>query len=184
LLNVGAAPQKLSGRARRRRDERSERRLRRRVDGVLSPELLVVIAIMGLFILFAGPSFLEAYRSYRVRSAANNLVTDIRALRYNAVTRRVAATMTINDQASGTDPNTYSFTNVQGQPVTQRFEEGVLIDAASADTIGFALNGGTGSTGNMTVVMNCTVSGSRGDRYTITVTPSGTVTTAYSTFVP
>ena len=61
-----------------------------RNGGFSLSEMLVVIAIMGLFILFGGPAMADAYRAYKVRSAADMLVTDIRALRYNAVAQRVS----------------------------------------------------------------------------------------------
>src|SRR5262245_38424246 len=67
--------------------------------GYSLPELLIVIAIMGLFILFAGPAMAEAYRAYKVRAVANNLATDLRAQRYNAVAGRTPRTLTANNQA-------------------------------------------------------------------------------------
>jgi len=157
----------------------------RRVQGTPGysfAELLIVIALIGIFVLFAGPAMADAFRAYRVRSAANNLTVDLRALRYNAVTNRSARTLTINNQANVTSPNQYSFTNSKGNPVTVRVEPGVNIETTSAATISFGINGSTGSSGNQTVSVSMAINGTRNDRYTITVTPSGTISSAYSTF--
>ena len=150
--------------------------------GFSLPELLVVIAILGIMVVFGGPAVNEAYRSYKIRAAADNLLTDVRALRYNAVANRAARTMTLNNQSNATAPNQYTFVNSKGQTITMTVETGVNIETSSASTITMNINGGTGSTGNTTVVVSGMVNESRNDRYTITITPSGTVSTAYSTF--
>jgi prepilin-type N-terminal cleavage/methylation domain-containing protein len=49
-------------------------------------EALVAVAIIGLITLVTVPNFISMYRSARVKSAVNNLITDIRALRQEAVT--------------------------------------------------------------------------------------------------
>ncbi len=149
--------------------------------GFSLPELLAVIALMAMFIVFGGPAVSEAFRSYKVRSTADGLVTDIRALRYNAVTNRAPATMTINNQTNAL-PNQYSFVNSKGVSVTVRLEAGVNIETTSTASLTFGINGGTGVAGNTNVVLSCMVNDSRSDRYTLTVTPTGTVLSAYSTF--
>jgi prepilin-type N-terminal cleavage/methylation domain-containing protein len=155
-----------------------------RNGGFSLPELLAVIAIMGLFILFGGPAMADAYKAYKVRSAADTLVTDIRALRYNAVAQRATQTLTINTQSNVSAPNQYTFVNMKGVTVLRREEVGVKIDDTSSTTISFNNTGATGSTGNLTVIMSLDVNSDRGDRYTLTVTPSGTVSSAYATYVP
>jgi prepilin-type N-terminal cleavage/methylation domain-containing protein len=147
-------------------------------------ELLVVIALLGLFILFGGPAMADAFRAYKVRSAADMLVTDIRALRYNAVAQRASQTLTINTQGNSTAPNQYSFVNMRGVTVTRKQEAGVNIEDTSTTTITFSNTGTTGSTGNLTVIMSLTVNGDRGDRYTLSITPTGTVSSAYASYVP
>lgn len=149
--------------------------------GYSFPELLIVIALMGLFILFAGPAMAEAYKAYKVRAVANGLATDIRAQRYNAVSMRAARTMTVNNQADATAPNQYSYTNSKGVAITVRMD-GVNVETTSAASITFNINGSTGSAGNTTFRVSAMINSSRNDRYTITVTPTGTVSTAYSTF--
>jgi Tfp pilus assembly protein FimT len=156
---------------------------RARIAGFSLSELLTVIALMALMILFGGPAMADAYRSYKVRSTADILATDIRALRYAAVTLRASQTMTINNESNVGAPNQYSFTNYKGQPVTRTFD-GIFIDSTSAGTVTFSPMGSTGSTSSLVVSVRMTVNGSRGDRYTVSVSPSGTVSAAYSTYTP
>lgn len=148
--------------------------------GFSAPELLVVIALMGLFALFGGPALAEAYRAYRVRAAADELVTSLRAVRYNAVANRAPATVTLNDQ-SASPPNQYSYANSRGQVITVRLQF-VTIETGGPATVTFTINGGTGSTGSQTVRVSSQINDARNDRYTITITPTGTVSSAYSTF--
>jgi prepilin-type N-terminal cleavage/methylation domain-containing protein len=155
-----------------------------RERGFSLPELLAVIAIMALFILFGGPAMADAYRSYKVRSAADILSTDVRALRYAAVTTRASLTMTLNNQSHATAPNQYSFTNAKGRVITRPIEYGVNLETGSAASITFGTNGSTGLTSTQTLVVSMAINGDRGDRYTISVTPSGTVSAAYATYVP
>lgn len=151
--------------------------------GYSFPELLIVIAFIGLFVLFGGPALSEAFRSYKVRATANNLVSDIKAVRYLAVTNRAPQTLTLNLMDHASAPNQYSYANVRGQTVTVRLE-GVNIETGSAASIPFNINGSTGSAGNTTVLLSWDIDSRRGDRYTITVSPSGTVSSAYSTYTP
>jgi len=153
-----------------------------RDQGYSLPELLIVIALIGLFVLFGGPAMADAFKAYKVRSVANSLTVDIRALRYNAVSGRGSRAMTIKNQADATAPNQYSYTNFKGDPITVRIEPFVNIETTSAASITFNMYGSTGVSGNQTVSVSMAINGSRNDRYTITVTPSGTISSAYSTF--
>lgn len=156
--------------------------MQRQERGFSLPELLVVIALMGLFILFGGPAVNEAYRAYKVRATADNLVNDLRAQRYIAVANRAPGTLTLNNQNNVTAPNTYSFTNSKGVLITVTLEAGVNIETTSAGSVTFGINGGTGASGNTQVMVNCAINDTRNDRYTLTITPTGTVSSAYSTF--
>lgn len=149
--------------------------------GYSFPELLIVIALMGLFIVFGGPAMNEAYKSYKARTVADGLATDIRAQRYNAVSNRTPRTLTINNESHATAPNQYSYANYKGDPITVRMD-GVNIETTSAASITFNINGSTGAAGNTTIRVSAMINAERNDRYTITVTPTGTVSTAYSTF--
>jgi Tfp pilus assembly protein FimT len=156
---------------------------RERMAGFSLSELLTVIALMALFILFGGPAMADAFRAYKVRSAADVLATDVRALRYAAVAGRTSLTMTLNNQGN-TPPNQYTFTNAKGQSVTRQIEYGVNLETSSAASITFSAMGSTGTSSTQTFVVSMGVNSTRGDRYTIAVSPSGTVSTAYSTYVP
>lgn len=164
--------------------ERGHDAMTRRTEGYSLSELLTVIALLGLFILFGGPAMADAFRAYKVRATANIVATDVRAMRYSAVGQRSPRTMTINSQGAGTNPNTYSFVNAVGQTITRRIESGVNIEDASADTLSFSTTGATGSAGAETILVSMAINATRGDRYTIRISPSGTVTTAYSTYTP
>jgi len=143
-------------------------------------ELLIVIALIGLFVLFGGPALADGFKAYKIRSVANNLAIDLRALRYNAVANRAPFTMTINNLTNAA-PNQYSYNNVKGDAITIRLD-GVDIETTSAASVTFNINGSTGATGNQTVSVSRNINSTRNDRYTITVTPTGTISTAYTTF--
>jgi prepilin-type N-terminal cleavage/methylation domain-containing protein len=151
-------------------------------NGYSLPELLIVIALIGLFVLFGGPAMADAYKAYKVRSVANNLSLDLRALRYNAVSTRSPRTMTINNQTDATAPNQYSYANYKGDPITVRIEPWVNIETTSAASISFNIYGATGVAGSQTVSVSMAINGSRNDRYTISVSSTGTISSAYSTF--
>lgn len=163
-----------------RRKEAQSDRSRRGERGFSLAELAVVIAIMGLFATFGFPILSEAYRSYRVRVYADDIVNSLRAVRYNAVSNRTGATITLNDENNGTAPNQYSFVNMRGRTITVKLENGVKIESGTPASITFNTYGSCG--GTQTVKVSNWINGSRSDRYTITVSPSGTVSSAYSTF--
>ena len=164
--------------------ERDMKAATRSTEGYSLSELLTVIALIGLFVLFGGPAMADAFRAYKVRATADIVATDVRAMRYSAVGQRSARTMAISSQGAGTNPNTYTFVNAVGDTVLRRLEHGVNIDDASADTLSFGITGATGSAGNEVVIVRMDINATRGDRYTISVSPSGTVSTAYSTYTP
>lgn len=160
---------------RRAETDRSER-------GFSLPELLAVMFFIGLFVIFGGPAFNEAYRSYKTRAAADNLVTDLKALRYNAVSQRAPFTITLKNQTDPTSPNQYSYVNLLGNTFTVTMQAGVNIETTSASSVTFNMYGSTGVSGNTTIRVSCAINDTRNDRYTLTVTPTGTISSAYSTF--
>lgn len=155
----------------------------RRAAGYSLSELLVVIALLGIFTLFAGPALADAYKSYKVRAAANNLTTDIRAQRYLAVTNRATRTLTINRVDHSTAPNQYSYLNPLGRTMTVQFD-GVEIENTSATSVAFTNRGSTTVTSTLNVIFSMDINGSRGDRYTVSVTPTGQVSSTYATYTP
>jgi hypothetical protein len=119
-----------------------------------------------------------------VRSSANELTTIIRALRYNAVTNRTPRTLTLNDENAGTDPNSYSYVNHKGKAILVRLKDPVSLESASVSSITFNINGSTGQTAAQNVLVSMAVNGQRGDRYTVSVSPTGTVSSTYTTYTP
>ena len=164
--------------------ERGKTERRETHDGYSLPELLTVIALIGLFVLVGGPAMADGFKAYKVKASADIVATDVRGMRYAAVGQRTPMTMTISSQGSGVNPNTYAFTNAAGRAITRQLEQGVNIEDASADTLSFGTTGSTGSTATQVVIVSMDINSTRGDRYTISVTPTGTVTTAYSTYTP
>ena len=159
-------------------------RPRTREHGFSIPELLAVMALMALLILFGGPAMADGFRSYKVRSAADILSTDVRALRYSAVATRASLTMTLNNQSHATAPNQYTYTNSKGVTIVRPIENGVNLETGSAASITFGTTGSTGLTSSQTLIVSMGINATRGDRYTISISPSGTVSTAYTTYVP
>ena len=60
----------------------------------------------------------------------------------------------------------------------------IPIVTGSDGTVSFNSKGATGTAGNLQVIVSTWIGGTRGDCYTITVRPSGTVASAYSTYTP
>jgi len=164
--------------------ERGRTERRGTADGYSLPELLTVIALIGLFVLVGGPAMADGFKAYKVKASADIVATDVRGMRYAAVGQRTPMTMTISSQGSGVNPSTYTFTNAAGRAITRRLEPGVNIEDASADTLSFGTTGSTGSTATQVLIVSMDINSTRGDRYTISVTPTGTVTTAYTTYTP
>ena len=160
-----------------------KRRTTAEAPGFSLSEALVVIALLGIFTLFGGPAMADAYRAYKVRSTADILATDLRAMRYAAVAMRTPRTMTLNTQSHSTAPNQYTFINARGQSVTRRLESGVNIDDASDTTISYSIGGSTG-TGTLSVLVSMDINSDRGDRFTVDVSPTGTVSTSFAYYTP
>ncbi len=162
----------------------SGRRDHRSALGYSIAELLTVVALMALMITFAGPAMATAYKAYKVRVAANGVTTQLRASRYTAVTSRDTRTVDFNDEDHGSAPNQYSFVNSKGKALTMPLALGVKIDNTSEASIQFNSNGSTSSTTTVSVVVSMDINATRGDRYTINVTPSGTVTADFTNYTP
>jgi prepilin-type N-terminal cleavage/methylation domain-containing protein len=148
--------------------------------GYSLPELLVVIFLIGMFVLFTGPALSRAYKSYQVSSAANELAAHIRALRYNAVASRTSFTLNIDNPS----PGHYSYVNTKGQQIVMTLPVNAAWETGTASSITFNNNGATGAAGNTIFKLIGVITETQGDRYTITVTPSGTVSSTYSTYTP
>lgn len=83
--------------------------------GFTVPELLMVVALIGLIALAAIPAFGTFYRSWKVRSAADEMLAVTRSVRQMAISTRQDLTITFTPG----QPGTYSYFHpIQGQTVT------------------------------------------------------------------
>jgi len=76
---------------RRLREGGFSRRLR--AGGFSTTEMLIVVALIGIMVLFTTPALIEFFRSMKVRTAAQRVVSHIRLCRQVAVSRRAHVTM-------------------------------------------------------------------------------------------
>lgn len=72
-----------------------------RASGFTLIELMVVVAIMAIAASLAGPGFRQALANYRVRSAAESMMTGLNLARAEAVKRNSPVTFTLNAVGSG-----------------------------------------------------------------------------------
>lgn len=103
-------------------------------------EMLVVIVIIGLAALVAVPSVGTFYRAYRIRSAADQLVSHLRVARQIAVSQRLPVTFTINPSPA----NNYSFSyTIPGKPLTTsafKLPKEISITNAPTGALAFTIN--------------------------------------------
>ena len=93
-------------------------------------------------------------------------------------------TITLDDQADGPNPNSFTYIDKHGTTVRVQLADGVSMETSSAASITIGITGSTGQTSPQNVVVSMWVNNDRGDRYTISVSPSGTVSSAYTTYTP
>jgi Tfp pilus assembly protein FimT len=137
---------------------------------------------MAVIVLVTLPALGERYRGYKVRTATNDMVADLRVARHTAITERTTVDFTVNDQGD-TPPNRYSYVRANGDLRTVEMKETVNITAAPASPLEFKEDGGLdGAAG--TIVLQCQVNDSRIDQYTVTVSTVGTVTVDYDAVSP
>ena len=148
-------------------------RARRRERGFSLAELLVVIAIIGLFCLVAIPAIGNYIRAGRVRAANDLLMTDLRAVRYIAITNHASGSLTIDGTAG-----TWTYSDIHGTTVSRTLENGVRFTSGSA-TITFASDG-TASTGATTIVIQGNVLPSVDHQFTISISTVGRMTSAFA----
>ncbi|MCZ6670068.1 MAG: prepilin-type N-terminal cleavage/methylation domain-containing protein, partial [Acidobacteria bacterium] len=87
--------------------------LKSKRNGFTISEILVVVPIIALMLLFTLPSLGERYRGYKVRTATNELIADLRVARHTAITERTTVVFTVNDQGDS-PPNQYSYVRANG----------------------------------------------------------------------
>ena len=156
--------------------------LKRKKNGFTISEILVVVAIIAVILLFTLPSLGERYRGYKVRTATNELIADLRVARHTAITQRTTVDFTVNDQGD-TPPNQYSYVRANGDLRTVAVIPPVAITSAPASALEFEQNGGLDGAAGI-IILETQVSGTRIDRYTVTVSPAGSVTVAFDAIAP
>ncbi len=137
-----------------------------RQDGFTLPELLVVLALLGLALAVTVPLTAEAVRAAKVRTAADQFASDLRAARMVAVTKRQPVQVTV-----AADPtNRYTFPDVSGTVRTVILPSGVRI-VSSTSPITFQQNGSV--TAPATTVFEASLDGTTVERWTVTTTLVG-----------
>ena len=161
----------------------SSRRIRNHSQsGFTLTEILVVVGIIGVMLLFSLPAIAERYKGYQVRTAANELVSDLRAARHTGITRRMDVDFTVRDEGDS-PPNQYTYTNAKGIVRLVTMPERIAITSAPASAMVFNRSGSLdGSAG--TVVLEAQVSSDRIDQYTVNISIVGMVTVDYTAVAP
>ena len=165
----------------------------RRSRGYSLPELLTVVAIMGVVTLICLPAFMQLMPQYRIRNAASEMTATLRMLRQKAAGTRTNWRMTIdptNDRYSLARANGGAWIQIgangrptRGTPPGTNAEwmnlKPVDVDAASSTVI--TIDGaGASPAGGGTIILATATTRVRYNRYTITVAPSGAISTTPS----
>ncbi len=151
-------------------------------SGFTLTEILVVVGIIGVMLLFSLPAIAERYKGYQVRTAANELVSDLRAARHTGITRRMDVDFTVRDEGDS-PPNQYTYTNAKGIVRLVTMQEGIAITSAPASAFTFERNGALDGSPE-TIVLESQVSSDRIDQYTVNIRIVGMVTVDYSAVAP
>lgn len=138
--------------------------------GYSLPELLVVIAIIGIAVLILFPLVGEQLRQAEIRTAADQLAMDCKAVRMIAISKRLASSLTVEEAPL----NRYAYTDARGKLRTIQMPGGVVIEASDSP-VTFLPNGSV--TGGATTVLVVTLSSDASERWTITTSPIGVTTT-------
>jgi type IV fimbrial biogenesis protein FimT len=74
---------------------------RQRIDGFTLIELMVVLSIIAIMAALAGPTISQQLANFRVRSAADSIVTGLNTARAEAARRNSAVSLTLNTSGEG-----------------------------------------------------------------------------------
>lgn len=161
----------------------------RQERGFTMAELLVVVTIIGLVALVAVPNLGAFFRAYKVRSAADQLVSHLRAARQISVAQRVPVTFTINPSPA----NTYQFSyTIPGQPLTTKsfkLPKEITVTNAPSSALAFSIRQ-NGTVANPTtpddqsptanfVRLSSSIGSGATDRYTICLLAAGKVSSSF-----
>lgn len=71
-------------------------------------EMLVVVAILGMIVAFGLPAFQNYLQSYKLRSSANQIVNDLRAVRQTATTENIPMKISFDVDTDNPSIDTYN----------------------------------------------------------------------------
>lgn len=151
--------------------------------GYSLPEMLAVVAIIGIIALAAVPAFGSFVRSYKARSAADEMLAALRGARQMAISMRQNITVTFTPGS----PGSYSYFHpIRGQNVTVQLPDWITTTTNPTGSFApeFRPNGSIvpSSTPSMTnptanfVRMAAVINNSRTDTYTYGFSAAGQVT--------
>ena len=141
-------------------------------------EVLVVLAALGAILLIAMPNFVRLLQEWRARTAAEQIVVNMRFARNAAVNQKVPYRATIQDEGAASNPNTYAILydpqrsgSYQKVPTLDPYlPPGTKIKAGSIGSVDFD------TTGRANPIGSVLVEGVDNSLYTITINLSGAVT--------
>jgi len=154
----------------------------RRQAGFSLAEMLVVVAIIALVMLAVIPAFGNFNRAWRVRSAADEMLSTMRRVRQLAITTHQDVTITFTPSA-----RTYSYTDpIKGNAVTVKLPERVTMvtNPSGAYAPQFRPNGSvvnvstpsaSAPTANYVEILSV-INGARTDHYRFGVSAAGQIT--------
>lgn len=111
-------------------------RIRRSERGVTLAEMLAVIALLGILVAVAVPLVAEQVRQAKIRGAADQYATTLKAARMLAVSKRAPQSVTVNVHPT----NSYAYVDTRDRTRTFEMPDGVRI-VSSTDPITFQING-------------------------------------------
>lgn len=147
--------------------------------GVSFPELLVVISILALAMMVSIPLVSERVQAAKLRAAASQYATTLRAARMVAVTRQMPVEVTILFDPypvppSGDGPDgeySYQYFDSAGREHTTKLPPGAWVDQALSDlTVRFAPDGSLAAPAKLLIK---TVSPSGTDTWTVETPVTG-----------
>lgn len=162
--------------------QRGEGMRDREPNGFSLAEVLAVLAIITMILLVSYPVLGESYRGYVARTEVNEMVSDLKAARYIAVSQRTNDSFIVSDDGD-TPPNRYSYTNIKGELLLVELTEGVRITTAPATPLVFTADGGLNGSAE-SIVVESRISADRTDQYTVSISVVGTVTVDYLAITP
>jgi len=137
-----------------------------RQRGVTLAEMLVIVALIGIIVAIAVPLVSEQVRQAKIRGAADQFASTLKATRMLAVSKRATRDVTVL-----VDPaNTYSYVDNREQTRTFAMPSGVRI-VSSTTPITFQINGSLAAAA--TTVIEADLDAGATERWTVTTGVAG-----------